>query len=55
LRRRPSSSPCVTYIDVAHLFTVAGLALIDRGVQERAGAEPDVPDADERGWSWLEA
>ncbi|MGD8277767.1 MAG: hypothetical protein PVH00_07065 [Gemmatimonadota bacterium] len=58
---RISLAPWLNYIDIAHLFTVASLALIYRGVLERAG--PDLAgevdgadaaaDADGRGWSWL--
>jgi hypothetical protein len=34
-----SPAPWLTYIDIAHLFTVASLALIYLGVLERAGPE----------------
>ena len=56
---RITLAPWVTYIDIAHLFTVASLALIYRGVLERASAElepaEEPADSGDRGWSWLRA
>jgi len=59
---RVSPAPWLTYIDVAHLLTVASLALIYRGVMERAGPELAVAagravqepaNTDPRGWPSL--
>jgi len=60
---KTSPAPWLTYIDIAHLFTVASLAFIYLGVLERSGRElaggaertaNGAANADSRGWSWLE-